>query len=187
VSPRPKPPSSTYWPPTFVRRAHLDSLDAEIIAAASLPELAGPVGLLRCFRGIDTLSAVTLVTETCDFRRFGSAASFMAFTGLVPSEHSSGLSLHHGSITKTGNAHIRRVLVEAAWSYRHRPYIGQALAKRLENQPPEIVAYSWAAQCRLTGRFRKLTPTKGQNKAVVAVARELSGFVWGMMTGRTAI
>jgi transposase len=170
-----------------VRRAHLDSLDAEIIAAANLPELSGPVALLRCFRGIDTLSAVTLVTETCDFRRFGSAASFMAFTGLVPSEHSSGLSCHHGSITKTGNAHIRRVLVEAAWSYRHRPYVGQALAKRLQNQPPEIIAYSWAAQCRLTGRFRKLTQTKGQNKAVVAVARELSGFVWGMMTGRTAI
>jgi transposase len=69
--------------------------------------------------------------------------------------------------------------VEAAWSYRHRPYVGQALAKRQENQPPEIVAYSWAAQCRLSGRFRKLAPTKGQNKAVVAVARELSGFVWG--------
>ena len=170
-----------------VRRAHLDSLDAEIIAAADLPELAGPVALLRCFRGIDTLSAVTLVTEIGDFRRFPSAASFMAFTGLVPSEHSSGQSFHHGSITKTGNAHIRRVLVEAAWSYRHRPYVSRALAKRLENQPPEIVAYSWAAQCRLTGRFRKLTPTKGQNKAVVAVARELSGFVWGMMTGRTAI
>ena len=170
-----------------MRRTQLDSLDAEILAAAKLPELAGPVGLLRCFRGIDTLSAVTLVTETCDFRRFPKAASFMAFTGLVPSEHSSGLSCYHGSITKTGNAHIRRVLVEAAWSYRHRPYVSQVLAKRLEGQPPEIVAYAWAAQCRLCGRFRKLAQTKGQNKAVVAVARELSGFVWGMMTGRTAI
>ena len=170
-----------------VRRAQLDSIDAEIISAAKMPELADPVALLRCFRGIDTLSAVTLVTETGDFRRFPSAACFMAFTGLVSSEHSSGLSFHHGSITKTGNAHIRRVLVEAAWSYRHRPYVSQALAKRLENQPPEIVAYSWAAQCRLSGRFRKLAPTRGQNKAVVAVARELSGFVWGMMTERTAI
>jgi transposase len=170
-----------------VRRTQLDTIDREIVSAAESPELRGPVALLRCFRGIDTLSAVTLVAETGDFRRFGSAAAFMAFTGLVPSEHSSGLTRWQGSITKTGNAHIRRVLVEAAWSYRHRPYVGQAMAKRLENQPPEIVAYSWAAQCRLTGRYRKLAVTRGQNKAVVAVARELSGFVWGMMTGRTAI
>ena len=109
--------------------------------AAETPELAPGVARLRCFRGIDTLSAVTILAEVGDFRRFGSAASFMAFTGLVPSEHSSGLSVHHGSITKTGNAHLRRVLVEAAWAYRHRPAVGQALAKRLEGQPPEVVAY----------------------------------------------
>ena len=71
-------------------------------------------------------------------------------------------------------------MVEAAWSYRHGPAIGQSLAKRLEGQPPEVVAYAWNAQVRLSGRFHKLAPLKGLNKAVVAVARELAGFVWGM-------
>jgi transposase len=169
------------------RHAQLASLDAEIAQAALRPELAPGVALLRCFRGIDTLSAVTILAEVGDFRRFGSAASFMAFTGLVPSEHSSGMSVRYGSITKTGNAHLRRVLVEAAWSYRHRPYIGQALAERLKGQSPEVVAYAWAAQLRLCGKFRKLTLIKNPNKAAVAVARELAGFLWGMMTGRTAL
>lgn len=93
--------------------------------------------------------------------------------------------MRHGSITKTGNAHLRRVLVEAAWAYRYRPAVGQALAKRLEGQPPEIVAYAWGAQCRLSARYRALAQTKAHNKAVVAVARELAGFVWGMMTDKT--
>ena len=166
------------------RSAQLGAIEAEIMRAAETPELAPGVARLRCFRGIDTLSALTIVAEVGDFRRFGSAASFMAFTGLVPSEHSSGLSVHHGSITKTGNAHLRRVLVEAAWAYRYRPAVGQALAKRLEGQPPEIVAYAWGAQCRLSARFRTLAQRKAHNKAVVAVARELAGFVWGMMTDR---
>ena len=170
-----------------VRHTQLEAVEAEIARAALQPELASSVGLLRCFRGIDTLTAVTLVAEVGDFRRFRSVAAFMAFTGLVPSEHSSGLSVRHGSITKTGNAHIRRVLVEAAWAYRYRPAIGAHLAKRLEGQPPEAVAYAWKAQCRLTARFRTLAATKGSNKATVAVARELAGFVWGLMTGNTGI
>lgn len=169
------------------RHAQLAGLDAEIAHAALRPELAEGVALLRCFRGIDTLSAVTILAEVGDFRRFGSAAAFMAFTGLVPSEHSSGLTVRHGSITKTGNAHLRRVLVEAAWSYRHRPYVGQALAERLKGQSPEVIAYAWRAQLRLCGKFRKLALTKGPNKAAVAVARELAGFVWGMMTGQLGI
>jgi len=170
-----------------VRSTQLDAIDAEIEEAANDPGLAPGVARLRCFRGIDTLSAVTLLAEVGDFRRFGSAASFMAFTGLVPSEHSSGLSVRHGSITKTGNCHLRRVLVEAAWSYRHRPAVGEALANRLEGQPPEVVAYAWAAQCRLSARFRTLARSKANNKAVVAVARELAGFVWGMMTDRIQV
>jgi transposase len=166
-----------------VRSSQLASIEAEIAQVAAEPELAGPIGLLRCFRGIDTLSAVTLLAEVGDFRRFGSASAFMAFTGLVPSERSSGLSTRHGSITKTGNAHLRRVLVEAAWAYRHRPAVGETIAKRLQGQPPEAVAYAWRAQCRLCGRFRTLALRKGTNKATVA--RELAGFVWGMMTGNT--
>jgi transposase len=166
------------------RNTQLGAIEAEIMAMAAHPELAPAVARLRCFRGIDTLSALTILAEVGDFRRFGSAASFMAFTGLVPSEHSSGLTVRHGSITKTGNAHLRRVLVEAAWAYRHRPAIGQGLAKRLEGQPPEVVAYAWTAQCRLSARFHTLALRKPPNKAVVAVARELAGFVWGMMTDR---
>jgi transposase len=167
-----------------VRDAQLDAIDRQIEEAALCGPLAGDVARLRAFRGLDTLSAVTILTETCDFRRFPTAASYMAFTGLVPSEHSSGASRHQGSITKAGNAHVRRVLVEAAWAYRHRPAVRGAHAKRLEGQPPEVAAYSWKAQCRLSSTYRKLAAKKSPNKAAVAVARELSGFVWGAMTGR---
>ncbi|MDP2181170.1 MAG: IS110 family transposase [Actinomycetota bacterium] len=167
----------------FMRDSQLSAVDRQIEEIALLEPLATGVARLRAFRGIDTLTAVTILTETCDFRRFPSASAYMAFTGLVPSEHSSGASKHQGSITKTGNVHIRRVLVEAAWAYRHAPAVRGKLKKRQEGQPPEIVAYSWAAQCRLNAAYRKLAARKGANKAAVAVARELSGFVWGAMTG----
>ena len=111
----------------------------------------------------------------------------MAFTGLVPSEHSSGASRNQGPITKTGNRHIRRVLVEAAWAYRHAPAVRGTLRTRLEGQPPDVVAYSWAAQCRCHGTYRKITPRKGAHTAVVATARELSGFVWGLMNDRLTV
>jgi transposase len=166
-----------------VRDSQLTAIDAQIEQLAALEPLATGVALLRAFRGIDTLTAVTILTETCDFRRFPEAGAYMAFTGLVPSEHSSGASRHQGSITKTGNSHVRRVLIEAAWAYRHPPAVRGKHKKRLEGQPSEIVAYSWAAQCRLHATYRKLAAKKGPNKAVVAVARELSGFVWGVMTG----
>jgi len=169
------------------RRSQEKAIQAEIESAAEAPPLAEAVGRLRCLRGIGTLFAVTIAAEVCDFRRFPSAASFMAFTGLVPSEHSSGARERRGSITKAGNAHLRWVLVEAAWSYRHRPGIGVELRKRSEGQPPEVVAYAWHAQCRLCSRFRRLAVTKDRNVAVVAVARELAGFVWGMMTDRTLV
>jgi transposase len=167
----------------FVRDSQLSAIDRQIEELAFLDPLAGPVARLRAFRGIATLSAVTITTETCDFRRFPTAGSYMAFVGLVPSEHSSGMSRHQGSITKTGNQHIRRVLVEAAWAYRYAPAVRDTLKKRQEGQPPEVVAYSWAAQCRLHATFRKLAAKKNANKAAVAVARELSGFLWGAMTG----
>jgi len=170
-----------------VRDAQLAAIDKQIEEAALCDPLVDAVARLRAFRGIDTLSAVTIATETCDFRRFASAASYMAFTGLVPSEHSSGASRHQGSITKTGNAHIRRVLVEAAWAYRYRPAVRGTLAKRLEGQPPDVAAYSWAAQCRLHATYRKLAAKKNPNTAVVAVARELSGFIWGAMTDRMGV
>lgn len=169
------------------RRVELRSIDVEIDAACTRPPLEQPVARLRCFRGIDSLSAVTIAAEVCDFHRFAAATQFMAFTGLIPSEHSSGGTERRGSITKTGNAHLRRVLVEAAWSYRHRPGIGIEHRRRSEGQPPEVLAYAWAAQCRLCSRFRQLAARRQHNVAVVAVARELAGFVWGMMTDRLTV
>jgi transposase len=168
-----------------VRGAQLTAIDKQIEEAALCGPLAGDVARLRAFRGIDTLSALTIASEICDFRRFPTAASYMAFTGLVPREHSSGASRHQGSITKAGNAHLRRVLVEAAWAYRHRPAVRGKLAARQEGLPPELLAYSWKAQTRLHAVYRRLAARRGANKAAVAVARELSGFVWGAMTERT--
>ncbi|MDO8986902.1 MAG: IS110 family transposase [Coriobacteriia bacterium] len=167
----------------FMRDTQLSAVDHQIEELALLEPLATDVARLRAFRGIDTLTAVTILTETCDFRRLPEASAYMAFTGLVPSEHSSGASRHQGSITKTGNVHIRRVLVESAWAYRYAPAVRGKLKRRQEGQPPEVVAYSWAAQYRLHATYRKLSARKGANKAVVAVARELSGFIWGAMTG----
>jgi transposase len=171
----------------FVRDSQLAAIEKQIEEFAFLEPLREPLARLRAFRGIDTLTALTITSETCDFRRFASAGSYMAFTGLTPAEHSSGTSRHQGSVTKTGNRHVRRVLVEAAWAYRHAPAVRGAHAKRLAGQPPELAAYSWAAQCRLHATYRKLAARKGPNKAVVAVARELSGFVWGAMTDRMAV
>lgn len=167
----------------FVRDSQLKAIEKEIDELAHTDPLAHPVARLSALRGIATLSAVTIAAETCDFSRFPTASSFMAFTGLTPTEHSSGTTIRHGAIAKNGNRHMRRVLVEAAWAYRHRPQVRGAHAKRLQGQPPDVAAYSYEAQCRLHGTYRKLSARKGPHKAVVAVARELSGFCWGLMTG----
>jgi len=167
----------------FVRDAQLAEMGRRIEELATEEPFAGPVARLSALRGIGVLSAMTILAETCDFTRFGDARSYMGFTGLTPSEHSSGASRHQGSITKTGNAHIRRVLVGSAWAYRHAPAVRGKLRERLEGQSPEVAAYSWACQCRCHGTFRRVSARKGAHTAVVATARELSGFVWGLMVG----
>jgi transposase len=167
----------------FVRDAQLLSMGKRIEELAGSEPFAQGVARLSALRGIGTLSAMTILAETCDFYRFPDAKSYMGFTGLTPSEHSSGASRHQGSITKTGNRHIRRVLVESAWAYRHAPAVRGKLKTRLEGQSPEVVAYSWAAQYRLNGTYRSVAARKGAHTAVVATARELSGFIWGLMTG----
>jgi transposase len=166
----------------FVRDAQLAAMGRRIEELSCEEPFAEGVARLSTLRGIGTLSAMTILAETCDFARFPDAKSYMGFTGLTPSEHSSGASRHQGSITKTGNRHIRRVLVESAWAYRHAPAVRGKLRERLEGQSPEVVAYSWAAQCRLNGTYRKIAARKGAHTAVVATARELSGFIWGLMT-----
>ena len=141
--------------------------------------LCAPIAWLRCFRGIDTLTAITLVTELHDFRRFHSARGLMAYLGLVPSEQSSGERARCGAITKAGNGHARRVLIETAWHYRHPPRVGKALRRRRQGQPARVIALADRAQQRLCRRYRRLTArAKPSQKAVVAVARELVGFLW---------
>lgn len=160
-------------------------LDKEVEALATTEPYREPVGWLRCFRGLDTLSAMILLAEVVDFARFRRPRELMAYLGLVPSEYSSGDSQRRGALTKAGNTHARRVLVEAAWHYRHRPTVGRALALRSEGQPPAVVAQAWHAQQRLHRRYRHLVGHgKRSPVAVAAVARELVGFIWAAMTGR---
>lgn len=143
---------------------------------------ATPVGYLRCFRGIDTVTALSLVAELHGFMRFESARSLMAYIGIVPSEDSSGDKRRQGSISKTGNGHVRRLLIEAAWHYRHRPGTGRTLQSRRKGQPAWTVTVADKAQCRLYRRYWRLVGRgKLHNKAVVAVARELLGFVWDVL------
>ena len=107
----------------------------------------------------------------------------MAFTGLVPAEYSSGPKHSHGAITKTGNAHLRRVLVESAWHYRHHPWLGDALRSRQRGAPPDVIAHAWQAQHRLHRRYRRLAARgKPKQHIVTAIARELSGFLWAALT-----
>jgi transposase len=173
---------SHYVETRTARADELDAIDTEINDVAVRAPLAESVTRLRCMRGIEILTAATIAAEVCDFRRFPTAHSFMAFTGLVPSEHSSGGRDRRGSITKSGNRHIRRVLVEAAWKYHHRPSIGLKLRQRSDFLPQEVLAYSWRAQLRLHARFNRIAAKGSRNVAAVAVARELAGFVWGLMT-----
>jgi transposase len=161
------------------------ALDQELAAIAERAPYREPVGWLRCFRGIDTLSAMILLAEIIDFHRFHRPRQLMAYLGLVPSEYSSGDVQRRGALTKAGNTHARRVLVEAAWHYRHRPQLGPTLAARSAGQPPAMLAEAWRAQQRLHRRYRHLV---GHGKrppvAVTAIARELVGFLWAAMTPR---
>jgi transposase len=161
----------------------IESLEAAIREAAEQGRWRELVGRLRCLRGIDTLSALGITVEIGDFERFPSAAQFMAFVGLVPSERSSGERRSQGSITKAGNAHLRRLLVEAAWHARRRPTVGYALARRHRGQDAAVVESAWRCQQRLHARWLRMAARgKPSQKIVVACARELAGFVWAIAT-----
>lgn len=137
------------------------------------------VEALMTLRGIDLVAAMTLVAEIGDFTRFAHPSDLMGFLGLVPSEYSSGEKRRQGEITKTGNSHARRVLVEAAWNYRFPARMSLTLQRRQEGQPKALRQIAWKAQLRLARRYRHLSTRKLQlNKICVAVARELSAFVW---------
>jgi transposase len=132
-------------------------------------------------RGVAEISAVTIVAELGQVSRFESARQLMGYSGAVPSEESSGQRQQRGGITKTGNAHLRRVVIEAAWNYRYKPAVGPALRRRQEGVPEEIKEIAWKAQLRLHKRFARLAAAgKDQRKIVTAVGRELMGFIWGI-------
>ncbi len=161
----------------------LRALERELEREAAGGEYREAVGLLRCFRGIDTVTALTVLAELGDITRFGSARQLMAYLGLTPSEHSSGGRQRRGPITKTGNAHVRRLLVESAWHYRHPPRVGVGLRKRRQGQPGWAVALADGAQARLHRRQRRLTAHgKPSVVANVAVARELAGHIWAVLS-----
>lgn len=139
------------------------------------------VTALQALRGVSLIVAATTVAEIGDLNRFTSPVELMCYLGLVPSEHSSGEKTRRGSITKSGNTHVRRVLTEAAWSYRLPAKVGRGLLKRQEELPEKVCAISWKAQVRLCSRFRQLW-AKGKPKQVVvtAIARELCAFMWAI-------
>ena len=165
----------------------LRGLEEKLVALSEKEPYREPVGWLRCFRGIATVTAMTLVAELHDFRRFESPRALMAFLGLVPSENSTGEKHRRGAITRAGNTHARRVLIEASWHYRHRPGVSKQLRKRREGQPGWVIAVADRAQLRLHKRFWKLAlHGKSTNKAVTAVARELAGFIWAALSLKEA-
>lgn len=151
------------------------------VVANSSARVSALVAALQTLRGIKQVTAVTVVSEVGTFRRFSRARYLMGYTGAVPSEHSSGARKRQGGITKSGNSHLRRVLVESAWAYRHRPSRTGNLRKRQEGQSEVVKAIAWRAQHRLSGRYHRLKARgKPMPQVVTAVSRELSAFVWAI-------
>src|SRR5438874_10537563 len=163
--------------------ARIEQLERALRETAEQEPWRALVARLRCLRGIDTLTALAIVAEIGDFGRFNSAEEFMAFVGLVPSERSSGQQRRQGSITKVGNSHVRRLLVESAWHARRRPTVGYELARRQRGQDAAVIERAWRCQQRLYQRWQRMAGrSKPQQKIVVACARELAGFVWAIAT-----
>ena len=145
---------------------------------------AAVVARLRCFRGIDTLTAAGLSAEVGDWQRFPKPSLLSGFLGIVPSERTSDLKRRQGSITKAGPGHARRLLVEAAHHYRYQPRTGETLARRQAGQDPRIIEIAWRAQRRLHQRWVHLHTQRRKPAGVVAiaVARELAAFLWEAAT-----
>lgn len=164
-----------------VRRSTLEAAISELLPSSPW---ARDVARLRCLRGIDTLSAVGLAAEVGDFGRFDHPRLVASYLGLVPSEHTTGQARRQGAITKTGSRHARRLLVEAAWHYRRPPRLSTTLARRQDGQDQAIIAIAWKAQQRLHHVWHRLDTQRGKRRTVVAVAvaRQLAGFCWAIVT-----
>lgn len=166
------------------RLAHLER---ELLALATTPVLAPVIARVSCLRGFGPLSAMVVIAELYDFRRFTTPRELMAYVGLVPSEHSSGSRQRRGRITKTGNSLARRILIEAAWCYRHSARHTDRARRALATQPPAVRAITERALHRLTGRYRRLVGRgKPPTLVVTAIARELCGFLWALGTTELA-
>jgi len=160
----------------------VQTLDKELEKLAQSEDYREAVGILCCFYGIKTLTAISIIAEVFDFGRFASPRDLMSYLGLTPSESSSGEKEHKGPITKTGNRRVRRLLTEVAWHHRHAYGVSKVLRKRREGQPQWAIDIADRAGIRLRRRYRRLV-LKGKLpcKAVTAVARELTGFIWSAM------
>lgn len=162
--------------------ARLATVDQQLVDLAEQAPYRAPVQALQCLKGIKTVNALTLVVELFGWERFTHPRELMSYTGLVVREHSSGGRRRQGGITKVGNAHVRRVLVEAAWSYRHPNVVSRELTARRQRSTPTVVAIAQKAQTRLHRKYwRLIHRSKMTQVAVVAVARELAGFVWAIL------
>lgn len=163
----------------------VERLEKKIDEAVALApsETQEVIAGLQALRGVAKMTATTVVVELGQLSRFNTPSQLMAYCGMVPSEHSSGGKIRKGGITKTGNAHVRRVLIESSWSYRHRPARGGLLAKRQKGLDPALIEIGWKAQHRLHKRYQHLT-NRGKNKpqTVTAIGRELLGFMWSIAT-----
>lgn len=162
-------------------QARVAGLEAQMRAALEGWSLRPVVQALMALRGVELITAMTVLAELGDLTRFDSPRQLMSFVGLVPSEHSSGARRRQGAITKTGNGHVRRVLVEAAWAYRFPARKTAHLRRKAESAPREVQAIAWAAQKRLCGRYWHLYQAgKAKPKVCAAIARELVGFIWAI-------
>jgi transposase len=163
--------------------ARIQRLEQAIAAAVQTvpPQMRTVIEALQALRGVAQVSAVTTVAELGQISRFARARQLMGYSGAVSREHSSGARIRRGAISKAGNAHLRRVVIEAAWSYRHRPSIGKALAARQRGQSEAVKEIAWKAQHRLFHRYRKLMAAgKTKQQVVTAIGRELLGFIWAI-------
>lgn len=163
--------------------ARIGRLEAAIdVAVHTAPaRMRSVIEALQALRGIALVTAVTIAAEVGELSRFAKPRQLMGYSGAVASEDSSGQRTRRGGITKAGNAHLRRVIVEAAWAYRHRPAVGTALRKRQATVSAEVKEIAWKAQHRLHGRYRALTARgKCKQQVVTAIGRELLGFIWAI-------
>jgi transposase len=178
---------------TFLDYVHEVSHQAERITelekaidtaiAEAPPQMRAVIEALQALRGVAKITAVTIVAEVGSFSRFENPRSLMGYSGMVSSEFTTGNRVRRGKITKTGNAHLRRVVGEAAWAYQRRPWVGGFLRKRQQGLDQEVKDIAWKAQGRLHSRYTKLTARgKNKNQTVVAVGRELLGFIWAIAT-----